>query len=144
MSSVIHARVVCRSDLSGETRIVGSLFEILDPLRFEEVDRPTNLVESVDAVFNGDPAAESRLRQEAEDRTVIVQSATDFAVLQRSGVASCAVCLSQVGERRSASQIAIGRVHRDDAVANFMEERDWVVPADQGVGGIVLNTEKRR
>ena len=53
-----------------------------------------------------------------------------------------AVRLAEVVQRRAGGQVAIGGVHRHDAVLDLLQERHRIEAADGGVGGIVLHAEE--
>ena len=84
-----------------------------------------------------------QLGENPEDGVVVVHPLPCLAVLQRGGVAGRSVTGPQVVERRAGCQVAVGRVHRDHAVADLLQEGDGIEAADHRVGRIVLHAEMR-
>ena len=91
---------------------------MLRDLRPQEVSTATQLIDSVDTVFDADPAVKALSHQFAENRVVVVQSFADFTVAQSFCISDrSAFFAAQVLERAS-EQITIAGVHRHDAVGD--------------------------
>src|SRR5205814_2848909 len=126
---------VCSSDLDyrkngySEGSIVNSV--VLASLSFQEGHRALQLVETVQTIFDRDPAGESCAGEDAKNGAVIDQASTRFAVFQLVGVAERPVGLTELLHRGALGQIAIGGVHRDDARQNLFEKANRVVAAHE-------------
>ena len=94
------------------------------------------------AILDADPAREAGACEAGEDRVVVVQAAPDDAVFEDARVALVRAECLQIGER-AALEIAVARVHRDDAVEHVVEQRQRVVAGDDGVRRIVVHAEPR-
>ena len=62
----------------------------------QELKRGLHLFHAVHAVFNADPAIVADIAQNLEDGIVVVQPAAGHPVLQRIGIADCAIAGAQV------------------------------------------------
>src|SRR6476646_5309314 len=114
---------------------------VLGPLLLQERDRSLQLFEAIHPVLHGNPAGESRAREDSENRIVIDQALAGFAMPQLVGVANRAVAVPQLIDGRARRQISIGGVHRDHAREHLFQKPYRIVAADERVRRIVLHTE---
>src|SRR4029453_18004571 len=95
---------------------------VLGPLLLQERDRSLQLFEAIHPVLHGNPAGELRARENSENRIVVDEALTGFAMAQLVRVADRAVAVPQLVDRRTRRQISIGGVHRDDARENLLQK----------------------
>src|SRR5206468_10311662 len=114
---------------------------ILGALALQKRDRSPQLVESVQSVFDRDPAGEPGARQDSKNLVVVDHAFADLAVPERVLVADRAVARAKVLERRATGEVPIRRVQRHHSRQDFFQKPDRIVAAYDSVGRIVLDAE---
>src|SRR6185437_1223046 len=107
----------------------------------QEVDGLPQFVHAVHAVFDADPAVVTGLGEDTEDLVVVVEPAPDHAVQQVRGVADGAVRLPERVQGGTGREVAVRRLHGDDAADHALKEPGGVLARDDRIGRIELHAE---
>src|SRR5215470_10346030 len=134
---------VTTATLSFKRFISPTSTEMLGDLAPKEGRRFAQLFHPVLAVLNRNPAVESFFSQGREDRVVIVQSFADHAMFQVFRIARRAVLVLQIFDRPT-NQIAVRRVHRDDATLDGGQNFQRIFATDDRVRRVKIHPEPRR
>src|SRR4051794_8596494 len=114
---------------------------MLGNLGADETDAFGELVHTVHSVLDADPAVEAHRSKFGKDRIVIVEPSANGAVTKPLGVARRSTFFSPQILECAFGEIAVGRVHRDDAVLDAAQQLQRTVAREKGVGRIVVHAE---